>query len=687
MPTRKLIRIAAVCFSSLMAGGMLAHASTIGIAAQSPLARATDLGPMSQSSAVSITVWLKLHDQAGLQRTLAEQQQGASKYLTNSQVAARHAPTASDVATVSNFLKARGLAVNGVGPNNFFVRASGTAARIESAFGVTLHRYTLHGETFHASTTNPTIPAQIAPLVASVGGLSSLGARPNVARAPARAGVRPNVARPSDPEGEGSRMVALNAATNGLFFSAQCFYPTTSQTFSGNGATATYQGLRYGADVNNQSLGTLAPCGYQPSEMQAAYNLTPLYRAGLDGTGETIAITDAYGSTTVQTDLATFSAVMGLPPANLTVVGTPTESPFSGDANSGWADETTLDVEWVHAIAPGAKILLVVAPTNSFDDLFAAIATAAAQPGVVAISNSWSGYESGTDLPLRQSGDEVLMLANSRGVAVNFATGDEGNETYDLGYQDVNYPASSPYATGIGGVSVALDRNQRIMFQTSWGNNLTEVADTAALGNPPIDPPNNEGFVFGGGGGTSNVYALPRFQRGLGGQRRLVPDISWVADPYTGVEIIESVDAQGDQSIGVIGGTSLATPMFSALWGIVAQRAGHALGQAAPYLYDLPRSAVTDVGGTPNLPSDVTGVLQDAGGTQNLTSWNLALPLQGLPSFVSALYNSPFSTRWFVLTFGTDSSLQSGPGWDPATGVGTPNGWNFVQAIGGRREN
>ena len=684
MPIRKLVSIAAVFLSSISAFGALAHASQIGITGHSPRARATDLGPLDRSNAVAVTVWLKLHDSGGLQRTLAEQSQGAADWLTNAQVAARHAPTTADVETVSNYLKSAGLAVTGVGPNNFFVKASGTAARVESAFGVELHRYTLNGVTFHAGTTSAKIPQQIAPLVASVGGLSSLGARPNIVRAPARGIVNTNVARPNDPEGEGPRLMPLNASTNGFFFSAQCFYPATSETFSGGGATATYQGLRYGADINNQSLGTLAPCGYQPSDLQTAYNMNPLYQAGLDGSGQTIAITDAYGSTTVQDDLAVFSAVMGLPPAQLTVIGTPTESPFSGDANAGWADETTLDVEWVHAIAPGAKILLIVAPTNSFDDLFAAIATAAAQHGVAAISNSWSGWESFTDIPTRTAGDGVLMLANSRGVAVNFATGDSGNETVNLGYADVNYPASSPYATGIGGVSVALDKHQNIQFQTSWGNNLTELADKASLGSPPLDPPYNEGFVFGGGGGTSNVYPLPSFQRGLGGQRRLVPDISWVADPYTGVEIVESVDAQGDQSIGVIGGTSLATPMFSALWGIAAQRAGHPLGQAAPYLYSLPRGAVNDVGSTPNWQSNVTGVLEDSNGTQNLTSWDLALPLQGLPSFISALYNSPFSTRWFVLTFGSDSTLQTGPGWDPATGVGTPNGWNFVQAFARR---
>jgi hypothetical protein len=118
------------------------------------------------------------------------------------------------------------------------------------------------------------------------------------------------------------------------------------------------------------------------------------------------------------------------------------------------------------------------------------------------------------------------------------------------------------------------------------------------------------------------------------------------------------------------------------LWGIATQNAGHPLGQAAPYLYNLPYGAITDVLATPNLPTNVTGVLTDSSGAQNQTAWDLALPLQGQPGFVSALYNSPFSTRWFVLTFGVDSTLQADWGWDPATGLGTPNGWNFVQAFG-----
>lgn len=660
-----------------------ALAANVNPAADGPriLSAATDLGPVNPSSQLQLTVWLKLHDRAQLKEMLSAQRQGKSHWLSSGQIESRFAPPAANVRTVVDFLRSRGFHVTGVGSQNLFVKATGTAADAQSAFGVQLHEYNLHGTVFRASARTPVLPTAIAPLVASVGGLSTLGVRPNIVRA-ALPAAKPNVVFQSDPEGIAPKPVPLTAGSQGIVFSAQCFYGQTSVSFSGGGATATYQGTRYGAPIDNGPP-NMAPCGYQPSELQTAYNLTPLYRAGLDGTGETIAITDAYGSTTIQNDLATFSAFMGLPQGNLTIIGTSTASPASSDPNeAGWAIETTLDVEWVHAIAPGASIVLVVAPTPSFDDLFSAIHTASMQKGVVAISNSWSGFESQTDIPLRQAGDQVLMMANAQGQSVDFASGDSGNETVNLGYADVDYPASSPYATAVGGVSVGLNSRQHINFQSSWGNTITELADTSAQGNPPIDPPLNEGFLYGGGGGTSNVYAQPRFQRGLGGERRLVPDVSWVADPYTGAEVIYTVDSAGDQGIGVIGGTSLATPMFTALWGIATQNAGRPLGEAAPYLYRLPPGAIMDVSGVRDTDDNVTGVLTDSNGTQNLTSWDLALPLQGQQTFRSALYHSPFSTRWFVLSFGNDSTLQTGPGWDPATGVGAPNGWNFVQAFG-----
>jgi subtilase family serine protease len=675
------LRASVLIASSLLAAGAN---TAVGAGSQERLSLAEDLGPVNAATPVEFKLWMKLHDQQGLDALVAAQQAGKAGFLSVEQVRAQHAPSAADIAKATAYLKGQGFDINGVGQGNAFVSASGPVARVQSAFGVEMHQYNFRGRMFNASAQNAKVPAELVPLVAAVGGLSGLAAEPQIARVSDKI-MRGTVRRTADAEGMKPLAQPFKAGTDGLVYSAQCFYAPTSVDFSGDGVTATYEGNRYGAPITNTAPGTKGPCGYQPSDVQTAYNLTSLYREGLTGSGTTIAIVDAYGSTTIANDIKVFSAAMGLPPANFTIIGTPTESNYSTDANAGWAGETTLDVEWVHSIAPGAKIVLVVAPSNNDDDLFAAIVKAASIPGVVSISNSYSDFE--LDV-VGQSAfyapyDNIFKQIGAAGISVNFSTGDDGNNAAPLGglATTTGWPASSPYATGVGGVSMVLDSHKRIAWQTSWGTNLTEIADEASLGSPPIDPIFNEGFVFGGTGGESDIYPKPSWQVGTPGSRRQTPDISWLADPYTGVEIIYTSDAKGDLSIEAIGGTSLACPMFSALWGIATQHAHHLLGQAAPRLYRLPYGAITDVTNLSS-PNNVSGVLKDSEGTDVISATQLAAPLYNLPSFVSALYNSPNSTRWFVLTFGLDSTLTVGPGWDNSTGLGTPNPPEFVRALG-----
>jgi subtilase family serine protease len=631
--------------------------------------RATDMGATNAARLVTVTAWLRMHDGAALgQKVQAQHDPTSATFQQWSDEAAidAHAPTAAEAATVKGFLASSGLTVTGVGPHNLFVTASGTAAQVQAALNVQLHDFQVGSRTFFANTGKPSLPASVRPLVAFVGGLTDNRAKPM------------NV-RPIEPGGTLTR-ASLAAHPDGLFFSAGCFRAPETVSFTSADADATYSGNRYGQDNSNTAFGSLPPCAYQPSDIQTAYGLDKLYRAGLDGRGQTVAIVDAFGSTTIQRDVAAFSSAMGLPPADLTVIGTPTESDFSGDANAGWAGETTLDVEWVHAIAPRAKIVLVVAVDNSFDHLFGGIITAASVPGVSTISNSWASFELNTDPEFRAAADDIFKSIAARGISVHFSSGDDGDEAVNLGVADVAWPASSPWVTAIGGVTLSLRRDKSIAFQTAWGNNLTEIADTVALGSPPVDPVFNEGFTGGGGGGVSDVYAKPWFQRKLPGERRRVPDISWVADPYTGGEIIITGDAAGDLFFDAFGGTSLSCPMFSGLWAIAAQRAGHKLGQAAAHLYDLDDSAITDVKAVSSR-NNVTGLIHDAGGDSPEIASDLAAPLQNLPSFYSALYNSPYSSRWFVVTFGTDSTLKATDGYDLATGLGTPNGPAFVEAM------
>jgi subtilase family serine protease len=463
----------------------------------------------------------------------------------------------------------------------------------------------------------------------------------------------------------------LASIPNGLFFEGQCFRGVETDVFTSGATTATYTGNRYGSDITS-GFGHFPPCGYQPSEMQTAYGLLPLYAAGLDGTGETIVITDAYGSDTIATDAQAFAQIYKLP-LNLQIAKAPGLNNNPHGVQRNWQFETTLDVEWAHAMAPGANIVLVLATDRA--SLDEAINYAVVHHLGNTISNSWSSLEGFGNPAQFDRVNRILEMAAAQGMDVNFATGDFGDNAAQVGFITVDFPASSPFATAIGGTSLALNPDNTIAFQTGWGNNLTRIAEVAP-NNAPVNPPLQLGFQGGAGGGASLTFARPSFQSGLNvpGDSRLTPDVAMLADPFTGVEIIETID--GQLSVGVIGGTSLATPMFSGIMAIAAQKAGHGLGQAAPLLYNLPAGAVSDVVAFSS-PNNITGTIN----ATPFTADQLAAPLVNTTSFYSAIYNSPFSTRWFVLTFGTDSSLVTGPGWDNVTGVGTPNGANFINGI------
>ena len=628
--------------------------------------KAVDKGPVDPNLVIEVTVWLKLHNQNQLDQLVKDQhQKGSASYhqwITQDQFNARFSPTAQQVNTVGNFLRAHNLAVTSMAENNFYVKVQGTVSNIEKAFHVQIDNYSLNGVSYRSNTGNPSVNDVSGSQVAAITGMDDYGFQPlNV--------------RPTEADGKPVPFTPLSSSTpRGVFFEAQCFRGVETHTFTGSAGTATYTGNRYGSNITS-GFGHFPPCGYQPSEMQTAYNMNALYAQGLDGTGQTVVITDAHGSPTIFEDAAVFSAIYGLPPVDLTLLKAPglVNNPHIVSPNGGsWADEVTLDVEWVHAMAPGAKIVLVTATDRA--SLDEAINLAVVHHVGNTISNSWSSLEGFGNPAQFDRVNRILEQAAVQGIDVNFASGDSGDETVRVGFKTVDFPASSPFATGIGGTSLALNPDNTIAFQTGWGNNLTRIAERVSLGSPPVVPPLHLGFSGGAGGGSSLTFAKPEFQSGLPGSTRQVPDISMLADSFTGVEIIETID--GQLSVGVIGGTSLATPMFSGVMAVAAQKNnGNGLGQAAALVYGL-SSGVTDIPAVSS-PNNVTGVIN--GNPQ--TADSLAAPLDGVTDYYSALYNSPFSTRWFVITFGTDTSLKTGTGWDNVTGVGTPDGVNFVNAL------
>jgi len=621
---------------------------------------AKDLGPVDPATVISVSAWLKLHNESQLDQLVRQQTAKGNpnfhKWISQSQFNAQFAPTANELKAVQNWLNAHKLTTVAVAENNFYVKVQGTVGDVEKAFHVSIDNFSLSDGVYRSNTSDPSINDSSGNHVAAITGLDDYGFEPQ------------NV-RPVGPDGQPYARLPLAAATpNGAFFAHECFRPPETQTFTYSNATATYSGNRYGSDITSD-VPNLPPCGYQPSEVQSVYNMQPLYDQGLDGTGETIVIVDAYGSPTIQGDASFFSDFYGLPSLDLSIVKAPglQNNPHTG----GWADETTLDVEWAHAMAPGAKIALVVAPARSALD--EAINFAVVHHLGNTISNSWSIREGFGNPAQLLRVERILQMAAAQGVDVNFSSGDNGDEEIAAGFKTVDYPGSSPYATSVGGTSVAMDADSNLLFETGWGNDQTRIAE---IGGGPTDPPLHLGFVFGAGGGTSLTFAKPAFQSSLPGPARLVPDIGMLADPFTGVEIIITDPASGGLAVGVIGGTSLACPLFSGVMAIAAQKAGHGLGQAAPLVYGA--GGVRDIV-PPDPTNNVMGSITDASGTTNYAPDDLADPATAVPYF-SALYNGT-STRWYSLSFNTDTSLFTAPGWDNVTGVGVPDGVNFVNAI------
>ena len=628
------------------------------------------------------TVWLNLHNKQELDEAVANLYTEGSptyhKWLKASEIT-RFAPTVSDLETVRRELSSQGLQVNSVGRHNMYLKVSGNVSTLQNAFHTQIKSLTIKGETVRATTAEPKLTGASASMVSAVTGLSEKR-------------FKPNARRPLDPDtGKAFPAVAVSSSPQGNFLRFQLLSRPASPYFPDTGSSAAggqYAGNRYGADITNTTLGTLAPCGYDAANFSTAYGLPAAYQKGLDGTGQTIVIVDAYGSSTIAADANTFSQLNGLPAltsSNLQIIypGGPAQ-PTTPDNAAGWATEISLDVEWAHALAPGAKIDLVISPSDLDTDITTTLFYAVANQLGGVISNSYGGEEA---VDLAQYPAELIIsnsvteLGAALGIAVNYSSGDNGDLAALVGVPTVSDVGASPYATSVGGTSLAIDSNNKIKFQTGWGTNITKLAGATGA---PLDPPLVEGFDFGSGGGQSTYFPKPSWQSSFPGTGRQQPDISLDADPYTGVEVV--ITSGGEQGIETVGGTSLSCPTFSAIWTIANQRAGQIhgkgtlLGQAAPIIAKLAGTkAITDI--VPyTSPTNVAGFIFDTNGATFYTPAQLAGPLDTTTEYLSELYNSPFSGSWFALTFGTDTSLVVSTGWDNVTGFGTPSGLDFIDA-------
>ena len=323
-------------------------------------------------------------------------------------------------------------------------------------------------------------------------------------------------------------------------------------------------GVRHLKRESRQGPSTTAECEqsmqiacYNPVQIQQAYNLPSLYSHGITGKGATIVIVDPYGSPTIVSDLRDFDSTENVPnPPSLRIIRPAGRVPAFNANNAGmvgWAGETTLDVEYAHTIAPGAKILLVETPGGGSAGTVSMPQIVTAEKYVVrhhlggVISQSFTGTEQAIGSAAIQSLRGAYLAAYSGHVTVLAGSGDSGVTGFEPNQQSyythrvTSWPASDPLVTAVGGTRLDLDANgNRNAADTVWNDTYSQTANQLVNGNNGPDP-------LAGGGGTSVVFGRPSYQngvRGAVGSHRGVPDISMSAACTGAVNVYQSFGGQ-----------------------------------------------------------------------------------------------------------------------------------------------
>jgi subtilase family serine protease len=417
-------------------------------------------------------------------------------------------------------------------------------------------------------------------------------------------------------------------------------------------------GSNYGlftCQIVNLSPGTTC---YDPYQMRHAYGIDTLVNAGFDGKGKTIVIVDAFQSPNIVAELNSFDSFYGLPSLNglgapqSSSLGTFTQvapdglTPFLVGNNNmaGWAEEISLDVLWAHAIAPGANITLVLAKSNNDDDILSATKYAVDNNLGDVISQSFGENESCVDPSTMAQQHQIFADATAKNVTIFASAGDSGAAQGSCNGKSlvkaVSSPATDPLVTAVGGTELHAARYCL----------LSRGCDPASIPAPPA-PGTYQGEIVWNesasgigatGGGLSVVFNEPFYQRGIlhDGKLRGATDVSYNAAVLHGVLTFLNIPGVTSPAgaFFLFGGTSAGSPQWAAITAIADQHAGHNLGFINTALYHI---------------------AQD---------------------------QAAYSTSFLDVTSGDNSfagitGFSAGPGWDPATGLGSPAANQLVSAL------
>jgi subtilase family serine protease len=543
------------------------------------------------------------------------------QYLTPQQFRRQFAPSQNQVTAVQSWLKSQGFTVIYTPTNNHYISAEGTVAQAQAAFGVQFGMYKVNGKTVRSPSGDVSVPDTLAATVSGVLGLDDSAVfveTDHIKDAPPSGGFR-NAPPLSDYWAE---------------FVSPYAYPA--------GFT----------DVSNPPTAPWTVRGYTPDQIKGAYGISNQY----DGAGQTVAIIDAYASPTILADVNEWSTRHGLPtmsPSQLVEVVPPgiyrrPQNPQQDP--QGWYGEETLDVEAVHGMAPAAKIVFVGAP-NNYRDLDAALNHVVDQHLAQIVTNSY-----GFSTELLPPGyvkpvEDTLIQAAIEGIGVYFSSGDNGDETSRFGFATPDWPAVSPWVTSVGGTSLGVGAANDRVLETGWGTSNYNCDQTTLVCT-------RTGWLYGAGGGVSQLFAKPWYQSDLNVSGRAIPDVAALGDPQTGMLIGQTQSFPDGNYYDEyrIGGTSLSSPIFAGLMALADQAAGQPHGFANPLFY-----------AHPNAFYDVLSV-------------KTAVARRNYVNSVDDTAGTVDRLRTFDDYSGSPTQ-HTNPGWDNVTGLGTPNS-SFLSTFG-----
>jgi subtilase family serine protease len=672
-----------------------------GYAAAAMVVAALVAGPYAYSVAASVPAFgpttarigLNGADPDGLQQFATAVSDPASAqyrhFLTPEEVQARFGPTAAQLKKVRQWVARSGLKITG--ENSHWIDVAGTSAQVGEAFGHVPQRRTHTRD--YAAVAASTVPAELAGAVSSVAGLvpQKHGLRQFSYRVAAgRRGTVSNPLGQTQPSEPGTPNVLVNpggpmqpsgpAAPVDPGGPMQSTAPSAAQTPA---PTSTACSAKWGdrsADGLPQGYTSPEPlvvCGYKPSQLRAAYGIT---KSGFTGKGAVLGIVDAYGSPTMRADADRFATSVGDEPF---ADGQYLESGVDhgawrhlGDGAcetpATWGGDEALDVELAHGLAPQATVHYFGAASCADRDIAATLAAIVDHHWADTVTGSFGEIMHSTDgdidPALIAQEDQVFATGAAEGIGFSFATGDCGDQAPGLTgpgcdpasqRPQVEWPAASPWVTAVGGTALALAADGTRQWEVPMGDLRSGLSSDGTAWAPfPGE------FYFGGGGGASEDFDQPAYQKGVvpedlahsvaGGSRistamRTVPDVAMDGDLLTAVLTGHTDPTLGGYGQDVIGGTSAAAPMFAAVQADAGQAAGGTLGFANPALY---KRAAT---------KQFTDIVDHPMGAPN--------PISAVVDH--GTYDDAREAGLYKLD--SDHGLSARKGYDTATGLGSPN--------------